>query len=103
MTNQNQYRAKVFKALADPLRLEILLFLGENEKCVCEIVEQLDIVQPLISRHLKILRESGLIHGRKMGNKRLYKVAERKVLRMISDLNLDFLSRITERIIQEAI
>jgi ArsR family transcriptional regulator len=101
--DQNQYRAKVFKALADPLRLKILLFLGKEEKCVCDIVDHLVVVQPLVSRHLKILRESGIIQGRKLGNKRLYKVTEQEVVQLVEKLNPDLMNRITDRIIQEVV
>ncbi|MCD6241585.1 winged helix-turn-helix transcriptional regulator, partial [Candidatus Bathyarchaeota archaeon] len=60
-------KAKVFKALADPVRLKIIEFLRDGEKCVCEIIPHVDIAQPLVSRHLKILRDSGLVRVRKEG------------------------------------
>jgi ArsR family transcriptional regulator len=56
------------KALADQTRLRILLLLaGKEELCVCELAQALELAQPKISRHLAILRESGLLLDRKVG------------------------------------
>ena len=56
------------KALSDQTRLRILLLLVEGrELCVCELTEALELAQPKISRHLAILRESGLLLDRKSG------------------------------------
>lgn len=56
------------KALADQTRLRILLLLADgDERCVCELIQALELAQPKISRHLAILRESGLLLDRKSG------------------------------------
>ncbi|MEZ5535133.1 MAG: metalloregulator ArsR/SmtB family transcription factor [Thiolinea sp.] len=56
------------KALSDETRMRILMLLmAQGELCVCDLTQVLDISQPKISRHLAILRESGLLHGRKAG------------------------------------
>jgi ArsR family transcriptional regulator len=56
------------KALADQTRLRILLLLATGrELCVCELTQALDLAQPKISRHLAVLRESGLLQDRKTG------------------------------------
>ncbi len=56
------------KALADQTRLRILLLLASGrELCVCELTQALELAQPKISRHLAILRESGLLQDRKAG------------------------------------
>lgn len=56
------------KALADQTRLRILMLLvGKEELCVCELTQALVLAQPKISRHLAILRESGLLLDRKSG------------------------------------
>lgn len=60
-------KARIFKALANPVRLEILDFLAGGEKCVCEIVEKLNYEQPHISKSLQKLKEAGLISQRKEG------------------------------------
>ena len=59
--------AAVCAALADPTRLRILSLLSDDEVCVCDIHESLDIPQPTASRHLAYLRRSGLVEGRRDG------------------------------------
>ncbi len=56
----------VFRALADTTRLRCLLLIATNrELCVCELVHALDLSQPKISRHLKLLRDNGLVADRR--------------------------------------
>ncbi len=65
-----QQRAVVFKALADPNRLRLLSIVkaGESgEACVCDLTEPLDLGQPTVSHHLKILVDAGLLHREKRG------------------------------------
>lgn len=85
----SRFRAKVFKALADCLRLEILRFLRDGEKCVCEIVPHLGIAQPLVSRHLRILKNRGLVRARKDGNRRLYSVTDPQIFKVIDSVTPD--------------
>jgi ArsR family transcriptional regulator len=56
-----------FKALSDPLRLEILEILKNQEMCVGDIYKFLNIKQPKVSFHLKILRESSLVNMKRQG------------------------------------
>lgn len=63
----NKIKANIFKALSNPMRLEIIEFLYSGEKCVCEIVEKLNYAQPHISKGLKILMKAGIIKQRKIG------------------------------------
>lgn len=58
---------KVFKALGEPTRLKIIKMLFLQSMCVCELSEVLDMLQPRISQHLKILKEAGLIREKKEG------------------------------------
>ena len=55
------------KALADENRLAIMLALQHGEKCGCVLLEELDITQPTLSHHMKILCDSGLVASRKEG------------------------------------
>lgn len=55
------------RSLADPTRLRILILLLERELCVCELTQALSLPQPKISRHLGVLRESGLLLDRRSG------------------------------------
>lgn len=68
--------AQLFKALAHPIRLLIVEKLLEEEKCVNEIHELVDVSQPNISQHLNILRYSGVVDFRQQGNLRCYFLKE---------------------------
>ena len=58
---------KVMKALSDPNRVKLLKILQQRVLCVCEIQALLDIAQPTVSKHLKILEEAGLVFHAKDG------------------------------------
>lgn len=60
-------RVEVLKALADPYRLRILDILSPEIRCNCHLQDQMEIAPNLLSYHLKILREAGLIVGTKRG------------------------------------
>ena len=51
------------KALAEPLRWHIVELLAGEDLCVCHLVEELDVPQPLVSHHLKVLRDAGLVES----------------------------------------
>jgi DNA-binding transcriptional ArsR family regulator len=51
----------VLKALAEPMRWRIVRLLAAEELCVCHLVESLGIPQPLVSHHLRVLRDAGLV------------------------------------------
>ena len=59
--------ARTFQALSDPTRLRILSLLGSGSMNVTAMVEKLDCTQPAVSRHLKVLREAGLIVDARRG------------------------------------
>jgi len=60
-------RADILKAIADPKRLEILEILSPEIRCNCHLQDVLDLAPNLLSYHLKVLREAGLISGTKRG------------------------------------
>lgn len=64
--------AKVFHSLSDETRLKILKLLEKGELCVCEIVSALNMVQPKVSFHLGVLKESGLVKIKRKGKWILY-------------------------------
>ena len=55
------------KALTDENRLAIMLALQHGEKCGCDLLEELNITQPTLSHHMKILCESGIVESRQEG------------------------------------
>ncbi len=58
---------RVMKALSDPNRVKIVKMLQRKEMCVCELTAALEIAQPTVSSHLKMLEEAGLVRSRKEG------------------------------------
>ena len=64
---ENEQNAKIFKAFCDANRLKILGLLQNGEKCACQLLEQLDIGQPALSHHMKILCDAEIVVGRKDG------------------------------------
>ena len=67
MTNTHLDNARVFKAFCDENRLVILEMLRSGEKCACVLLEKLNITQPTLSHHMKILVDSGIVSARKEG------------------------------------
>ena len=98
---QLRFKAQVFHALSDPDRLEILEFLRDGEKCVCEIVPHLSLIQPVISRHLKILRDAGIIRCRKDGTKRMYSIVDSRVHNTVDALTSELVSVLQKEVMQQ--
>jgi DNA-binding transcriptional ArsR family regulator len=63
-----------FEVLAEPNRRRILDLLQKSERPVGDLVERLDLSQPAVSKHLRILREAGLVDVRADAQRRLYRV-----------------------------
>jgi DNA-binding transcriptional ArsR family regulator len=61
-----------FEVLAEPARRRILELLRQRERPVGELVDRLDLSQPGVSKHLRVLREAGLVRVRPEGQRRVY-------------------------------
>ena len=101
LENTNRLKSTVFHALSDPVRLDILEFLRDGEKCVCNIVPHLNLIQPVVSRHLKILKCSGLVKDRKDGNKRLYSATDARVYKIIDDITPSFGHTLRDNMVEQ--
>ncbi|SBO42778.1 helix-turn-helix transcriptional regulator [Cyanobium sp. NIES-981] len=64
----------LLKALADPLRLQVLEALGDGERCVCDLGGDLGLAQSKLSFHLKVMREAGLLAARDQGRWTYYRL-----------------------------
>ncbi|MBC7110326.1 MAG: helix-turn-helix transcriptional regulator [Archaeoglobi archaeon] len=80
-------KARILKALGHPMRLKIVEFLGSGERCVCEIVPHLNADQPLVSQHLSILRNAGIVDSERRGNKIFYRLSDRRILEILRILD----------------
>jgi DNA-binding transcriptional ArsR family regulator len=65
-------KAEVFKAMGHPLRLGVIEFLRDGEKCVCDIVDHLGTGISNISKHLSIMKKAGIVTDRRDGLKMMY-------------------------------
>jgi ArsR family transcriptional regulator len=72
--------AHICQALADPKRILILYALAEAPMYVSELAEKLDIPQPTVSRHLKVLRERSLVSTERKGSTVYYALTDRRVI-----------------------
>jgi len=97
----NRFKSIVFHALSDPIRLEILAYLRNGEKCVCEIVPHLKLIQPLVSRHLKVLKDAGIIRCRKDGTKRLYSIVDARIYNVIDSLSAELVSTLAKEVFEK--
>ncbi|WP_174189764.1 ArsR/SmtB family transcription factor [Nocardia barduliensis] len=82
--------AGVFKALSDPVRLRLLSAIASRagqEACVCDLSEGIDLTQPTISHHLKVLREAGLLDSERRASWVYYRVIP-EALQRLSDVLL---------------
>ena len=73
-----------FNALAEPRRRQIVDLLAQGELPVTELVQRLGLAQPVVSKHLRVLREVGAVSVREDGRQRLYRV-EGRALKPIFD------------------
>jgi ArsR family transcriptional regulator len=62
-TSQDDRDDQVLRALGEPVRWQIVQLLAREQLCVCHLTEELDVGQPLVSHHLKVLRQAGLVEG----------------------------------------
>jgi DNA-binding transcriptional ArsR family regulator len=76
----NQLHANICGALADPSRILILYLLSEGPLNVNTLVEKLDLPQPTVSRHLKVLRERGLVTAVRDGQSVYYSLTDQRVI-----------------------
>jgi DNA-binding transcriptional ArsR family regulator len=76
--------ADVFNAVAEERRRDILDALRHGEAAVGDLVERLDLAQPQVSKHLRVLREVGLVRCDRVGRRRIYRI-DGRALRPVHD------------------
>ncbi len=77
---------RICPALGDPKRLLILYALDQGPLCVHEMVEALQLKQPTVSRHLRVLRERGLVRTERRGTAIYYSLTDRRLLQAVDML-----------------
>lgn len=76
---------ELLRALAAPVRIAIVLQLQESQRCVHELVDALQVPQPLVSQHLKILKAAGVVAGERSGREVLYRLADHHLAHIVID------------------
>lgn len=77
--------AKLFKALSNPLRLAIVHHLSDQPRCVHELVDLLGVEQPLVSQHLRVLRQDRVIQATRRGREMEYSLHDHHVAHIVGD------------------
>ena len=72
----NKKIASMFKEFCDENRIQILELLQGGERCACSLLEEMQITQPTLSHHMKILCDSGVVIGRKEGKWMHYSISK---------------------------
>lgn len=87
---------RVCPALGDPKRLLILYALEDGPLCVNELAEALQLAQPTVSRHLRVLRERGLVHAERHGTAVFYTLADKRLIQAVNLLRAVLRSQMAE-------
>ncbi|APE14300.1 helix-turn-helix transcriptional regulator [Mycobacterium crocinum] len=74
---------ELLRALAAPVRIAIVLQLRESQRCVHELVDALDVPQPLVSQHLRILKAAGVVAGERSGREVMYRLVDEHLAEII--------------------
>ena len=75
----------ILRALAAPVRIAIVLQLQESQRCVHELVDALEVPQPLVSQHLRILKSAGVVAGERSGREVLYRLVDHHLAHIVLD------------------
>ena len=89
-----EMKAEIIQAAAHPIRLAVIEYLGQGERCVCDIVEYVDAQRSNVSRHLALMLKAGVLECRKEGLKVFY--------RLKTTCILDFLGCV-ERVLRDRV
>ncbi len=78
--------SELLKVLSNPVRMRLILTLEERgEQCVHELTDLLEVKQPLVSQHLRVLRSAHLIVGRREGKEVRYSISDHHVTHIVRD------------------
>ncbi|WP_380167715.1 ArsR/SmtB family transcription factor [Jannaschia sp. R86511] len=77
--------SELFRALSSPVRIALVSLLTDGEMCVHELVDALGLPQPLVSQHLRILRDADLVTRTRRGREVAYVLADEHVAHIVAD------------------
>ena len=93
----SQLEADFCFALSDPTRILMLYALAEKALNVTELTNELNIAQPSTSRHLKVLRERGLVHTTRQGTTITYQLSDKRLIQALDLLRSVMRDRLTQQ------
>ena len=82
-----QKAARILKTLGHPNRIKIVEFLETGEKTVGEIQQELDIQQPIVSQHLKVMNDREIVTHRQEGTHYFYSLANNYIIKILNSMN----------------
>jgi len=94
----SQLEADFCFALSDPTRILMLYALSESPLNVTELTNELGVTQPTTSRHLKVLRDRGLVHTTRQGTTITYHLADKRLIQALDLLRSVMRDGLTQRI-----
>jgi ArsR family transcriptional regulator len=92
-----ELKASVLKALGQPTRLRILELLRNGERCVCEIFPAIKEEQSNVSRHLALLKTTGILASRRQGQMVHYRIRDPQVFKLLDGVSALLKSHVNER------
>jgi len=92
-----QLHAEICAGLADPNRIMLLYSLAQSARNVTELCNELEMPQPLISRHLKVLRERGMVTTERRGTVIVYSLADKRLIQALDLLRAVMHDNIAKR------
>ena len=95
----NRLHAQVCSGLADPNRILIIYSLSEGQRSVNDIAASLELPQPTVSRHLKILRERGIVRPERDGQTINYRLTDLRIIQALDLLRAILADQLKDRVL----
>ncbi|UAK39694.1 metalloregulator ArsR/SmtB family transcription factor [Gordonia bronchialis] len=84
-TSARTAASELLRALASPTRIAIVQSLGSESRCVHELVGELELSQPLVSQHLRVLKDAGVVRGERNGREIMYSLVDHHIVHIVDD------------------
>lgn len=91
--------AQVCSGLADPNRILILYNLSEGPRCVNDIASSLELPQPTVSRHLKVLRDRGMVRAERDGQTNNYRLSDIRIIQALDILRAILADQLMDQVL----
>lgn len=85
LLQDNEDVSELFRALSSPVRIAIITMLSDGGRCVHELVDAFELPQPLVSQHLKVLRDASLVTRTRRGREAAYVLTDEHVAHIVAD------------------